>query len=119
MTHVSDSELLESIRRGRVIVAQSQGTLAGWLRWHLFWDETPFMNMLFVLPEHRERGISRRLIERWEADCTTGGHDFVLTSTLSNEDAQHLNRHLGYVGTGCLDLPGEPREIILRHELAV
>ena len=42
----------------------------------------------------------------------------VLTSTLSNEQAQFFYRKHGYADCGALLLPGEPLEIILRKDLA-
>ena len=60
--HIRPEELEVSISLGRVLVAEENGQLAGWLRWNLFWDNTPFMNMLFFVG-----GISRTgdLGERW------------------------------------------------------
>ena len=46
------------------------------------------------------------------------GCERVLTSTLSNEQAQFFYRKNGYVDCDSLLLPGEPLEIILRKELA-
>jgi hypothetical protein len=46
------------------------------------------------------------------------GFTQVMTSTLSNEDAQHFYRKLGYRDVGALLLPDEPLEIILLKELA-
>ncbi|WP_312794601.1 GNAT family N-acetyltransferase [Kocuria sp.] len=116
-THVAPRELHDLVERGRVLIAMNDGEPVGWLRWNLFWDEHPFMNMLYVLEPHRGQGISRRLIEVWEDDCRQRGHAFVMTSTLSTEDAQHLYRHLGYRDAGHLDLPAEPRELVLLHAL--
>jgi len=46
------------------------------------------------------------------------GNDLVLTSTLSNEQAQHFYRKLGYKDCGCLLLESEPSlEIILCKKL--
>ena len=47
--HIAPQELETSVRLGRVYAAEERGRLAGWLRWNLFWDNTPFMNLLFVL----------------------------------------------------------------------
>lgn len=44
--HIRETELESVISLGRVIVAEHNGTFVGWLRWNLFWDNTPFMNML-------------------------------------------------------------------------
>lgn len=90
----------------------------GWLRYGLFWDMIPFMNMLYILEPHRRHGIGRQLVERWEQDMRELGYDSVLTSTFSNEEAQHFYRKLGYVDSGVLLLPDEPAELILRKQIA-
>ena len=86
--------------------------MIGWLRWGLFWDEIPFMNMLHVAEEHRGQGIGRLLVEDWELRCREDGHAIVMTSTLSNESAQDLYRRMGYRDAGCLLLAGEALEIL-------
>lgn len=48
--HISKEELEVVIALGRIMIAEHEEKFAGWLRWNLFWDNTPFMNMLF-LPE--------------------------------------------------------------------
>lgn len=83
----------------------------------LFWDELPFMNLLWVAPEQRGHGVGTTLVTAWERAQAAAGHTQVLTSTLSSERAQHLYRRLGYVDSGSLLLPGEPTEIILRKAL--
>ena len=87
------------------------------LRWGLFWDEVPFMNMLHVDEERRRQGIGRLLVDAWESRCRETGHPRVLTSTLSNESAQHFYRKLGYQDAGCLRLPDEALEILFAKEI--
>lgn len=115
--HVSDDELARVVAAGRVIVAVDGASIRGWLRWGLFWDTIPFMNMLFVVEPHRGKGLGTRLIAHWEGLQRAAGFDSVMTSTLANERSQHLYRRLGYVDRGCLLLPGEPLEILLAKPL--
>lgn len=116
--HISESELVHSIEAGRVLVMFEQGAFVGWLRFNLFWDEIPFMNMLYFLEEYRGKGFGTQLTRHWEEEMVKRGCERVLTSTLSNEQAQFFYRKNGYVDCGSLLLPGEPLEIILRKELA-
>ena len=51
--HISPTELENLIRLGRVTIAEADGEFAGWLRWNLFWDNPPFLNMLYLLEPHR------------------------------------------------------------------
>ena len=117
-SHVRGAELRRVIDAGRVMVAIDQGMVVALLRWGLFWDEIPFMNMLVVNDTYRRRGIATRLVDAWETMQRQQGHTLVLTSTQSDESAQTLYRHLGYVDCGCLILPGDPLELILKKALA-
>lgn len=116
--HVSETELQNAIRAKRVLVMYRDDCFVGWLRFNLFWDELPFMNMLYLLEEYRGQGYGGRLADFWEKEMADSGYKMVLTSTLSNEQAQFFYRKNGYVDCGSLLLPGEPLEIILRKDLA-
>ena len=116
--HVSGDELARSIDARRVLMLLEQDALAGWLRFGLFWDEIPFLNLLYLLEEHRGKGHGTQLVRHWEGDMARLGHKQVLTSTLSSEGAQFFYRKNGYVDCGSLLLPGEPLEILLRKELS-
>lgn len=115
--HIDPRELETSVRLGRVLVTEERGELAGWLRWNLFWDNTPFMNLLFVLDGRRGRGLGRALTEHWEEQMKRAGYGSVMTSTQSNEYAQHFYEKLGYAAIGGFLLPGEPYELIFAKEL--
>ena len=115
--HISPRVLARKIAQGEVLTARQDGQITGWLRWGYFWDEIPFMNLLYVLEPYRRQGTAARLAAAWEAQMQAQGARQVLTSTLSNEDAQHLYRKWGYQDCGALLLPGEPLEILLRKDL--
>lgn len=115
--HVSGVELEQIIKRRRLIIAETDGHITGWLRFGMFWDEIPFMNMLFVVEPERGKGIGTALADFWEDEMRRSGFSRVLTSTLSNEQAQHFYRQRSYRDCGTLILPGEPLEIILLKEL--
>ena len=101
------------------MVADVDRVAVGCLRWGLFWDEVPFMNLLWVVPERRGQGVGTALIEAWEKSQSAVGHTMVLTSTVSAERAQHLYRRLGYVDSGVLLLPDEAAgKLIFRKPLA-
>lgn len=115
--HIRKEELGTVIALERIMVAEEEGKLVGWLRWNLFWDNTPFMNMLYLLEEYRNRGYGKSLVACWEKRMQETGYRLVMTSTLSNEEAQHFYRRLHYVDSGALLLPGEPLEILFVKEI--
>lgn len=115
--HIGPKELQEQIERERILIAQQDGRAIGWLRWNLFWDNTPFLNLLFLLEEHRQKGYGRQLMQAWERLMAQQGFGLLMTSTLSNEQAQHFYRALGYRDAGGLLLEGEPLEIFFIKQL--
>lgn len=115
--HISKEELANIIKLKRVIVMYEDDKFVGWLRYNLFWDNTPFMNMLYLLDNERGKGNDSRLVIFWENEMKQKNYEFVLTSTQSNEEAQFFYRKIGYVDSGALLLPNEPLEIILYKKL--
>lgn len=115
--HISKEELANIIKLKRVIVMYEDDKFVGWLRYNLFWDNTPFMNILYLLDNERGKGNGSRLVIFWENEMKQKNYEFVLTSTQSNEEAQFFYRKIGYVDSGALLLPNEPLEIILYKKL--
>ena len=115
--HIALSELDNTLRLGRVLILECDGKPAGWLRWSLFWDNTPFMNLLYLLDEYRLQGYGRALVSFWEHSMADAGYRLLMTSTQANEPAQLFYRHLGYRDVGGFMLPGEPYELLLIREL--
>ena len=115
--HIAAQELARVVQAGRVYIAWEADAPVGWLRWGLFWDNTPFMNLLFVLPQARGQGVAAALVARWEADMHAQGYGVVMTSTASDEDAQGLYRHLGYRAVGGFLSEGEPYELMFAKQL--
>ena len=47
------------IRIAEIVLVMLDGdNFAGWLRWGLFWDEHPFMNLLYLLEPYRGKGLA-------------------------------------------------------------
>lgn len=115
--HIAENELRALVSRRRVLIAEEGGEVIGWLRWNLFWDNTPFMNMLYVLEAARGKGIGRELTLHWEEEMRQLGYQTLMTSTASDEYAQHFYRKLGYETIGGFTPFGEAYELILAKKL--
>ncbi|MBQ7699593.1 MAG: GNAT family N-acetyltransferase [Clostridia bacterium] len=114
---ISPEELEKSITSQKVIVLFEDGRFVGWLRYNLFWDNIPFMNLLYILDGERGKGYGRQLVSFWEKEMSDKGYGFVLTSTQSDEEGQFFYRKLGYIDRGSLLLPDEPLEIIFYKKI--
>lgn len=116
-SHIKENIWKDSINNNREIIMFVNSNFAGWLRYNLFWDKIPFMNMLYLLEEYRGKGYGTRMVEFWESEMIKHGYDKVMTSSQANESAQHFYRKLGYRDAGgffpfCNDF-----EIIFTKEL--
>ena len=116
-THIQTAQLQLSINEGRVLIAEENASFAGGLRYNLFWDSIPFINMLYFLGSYRNKGWGREILRFFEQEMVKKGYKKILTSTLSSERAQFFYRKNGYIDCGSLILPDEPLEIILMKEI--
>jgi ribosomal protein S18 acetylase RimI-like enzyme len=115
--HVGRDVIEKKIARREIVVGYREDRPVGFLRFGYFWDEIPFMNLLWVRGDSRVRGYGTHLISFWEEQMRELGHDSVMTSTLSNERAQHLYRSHGYEDVGSLLMPGEALEVVFLKRL--
>lgn len=116
--HISKQLIKSKLKGKEIIVAKDQDNkVMGWLRYNYFWDNTPFMNMLYINESYRKKGLGRKLVEFWESEMKRKGYELLMTSTLSNEQAQHFYRKSGYKDSGSLLLDDEPLEIIFTKSI--
>ncbi|GHU70670.1 N-acetyltransferase [Spirochaetia bacterium] len=110
--HISDETLKIKIDNKEIYIIQEENKIIGLLRYNLFWDNIPFMNLLLILEEYQNKGYGKKLVKYWEEKMKRNGYNNVLTSTQSNENAQHFYRKIGYIEIGGLKYLDDPYEII-------
>lgn len=115
--HISKCELENLIGLNRIYIIEMNGNFIGWLRYNLFWDNTPFMNMLYISEKNRGKGFGKLLVEHWESEMRILGYNTVMTSTASDEYAQHFYMKLGYKVVGGFTPFGDPFEVILSKQI--
>lgn len=115
--HITRKELINSISLNRVYIAEENNEFCGWMRYNLFWDNTPFMNMLFLQENYRGKGYGKQMAEHWEKEMKLLGYSYVLTSTPSDERSQHFYAKLDYKAIGGFLLGNDPFEIIMAKKI--
>lgn len=115
--HISKCELENLIGLNRIYIIEMNGNFIGWLRYNLFWDNTPFMNMLYISEKNRGKGFGKLLVEHWESEMRILGYNTVMTSTASDEYAQHFYMKLGYKVVVGFTPFGDPFEVILSKQI--
>jgi ribosomal protein S18 acetylase RimI-like enzyme len=115
--YVFEMNLKNKINNNEIYVIEINKKIVGWLRYNLFWDNIPFMNMVYILDEYQKMGIGKMLVKYWEKEMKKNGYNNVLTSTQSNEEAQHFYRRLGYKEIGGFKYLNDPYEIMFQKIL--
>jgi ribosomal protein S18 acetylase RimI-like enzyme len=116
--HILENLILPKIKGNEIYILRNQDeSKIGWMRYGYFWDNTPFMNMIWIDEQYRGKGLGKQSVLIWEDEMKQNGFKLVMTSTLANEEAQHFYRNLGYRDAGCLLLENEPMEIIMTKKL--
>lgn len=116
--HICKEELTSSIYLSRVYIYEEKTTFIGWMRYNLFWDNTPFLNLIYILENYRGRGYGKKLITFWENQMRQKNYHCVMTSTASNETAQHFYKKLGYYQIGGFYYLDDPYEMIFLKKLS-
>ena len=115
--HLSEPEFNNKVRDNRGYILLDDNKPVGLLRYNLFWDNTPFCNLIYINKEYQGKGFGKLLIEYWENDMKSQGYGMLLTSTQVDESAQHFYRKLGYKDCGgfVIDIKGyeQPMELFL------
>ena len=119
--HLPESEFLNKIRDKNAYVIFEDEVPVGILRYNLFWDNTPFCNLIYIKDEFQRKGYGKILMEHFEKEMRSKGYSMLMTSTQANEEAQHFYRKLGYIDAGGFVIRTknytEPMELIFIKEI--
>ena len=119
--HLSEHEFYNKVKDNKGYIFLIDNKPVGLLRYNLFWDNTPFCNLIYINSDYQGKGFGKMLIQYWEEDMKSQGYGMLLTSTQVDENAQHFYRKLGYKDCGGLiiDIPGyeQPMELFLIKEI--
>ncbi|MGO4373721.1 GNAT family N-acetyltransferase [Paenibacillus sp. 2TAB19] len=117
--YISESLIRSKIKGNEIYILRNEDDNdIGWMRYGYFWDNTPFMNLIWVDEPYRGKGAGKQVVLFWEEQMNQKGFKLLMTSTQSDEGAQHFYRKLGYKDAGCLVLDTQPMEILLTKKLS-
>lgn len=115
--HLPKSEFEKKVINKTGYVLIENDIVIGILRYNLFWDIVPFCTLIYIDEAYRGMGYGYALIEHWERDMKSCGHKTVMTSTQSDETAQHFYRKLGYRDSGSLIFNNDPTELFFTKSI--
>lgn len=117
--HIHHNKVGECIYNGLVDVLCDGDTIVGVLRWNLFWQSIPFLDLIFIDEAYRGQGWGSKMMAQWEESMRNMGYSYVMLSTQEDETAKYFYEKLGYRRIGAF-LPPEQEadEIMYLKELS-
>ncbi len=120
--HISSRRLGECIWNGQVYVLKDDSIkkggqnhrlkdpVVGVLRYSLFWQTIPFLDLLYIDEVYRNRGFGSKMMKEWEKLMKIQGYSYVMTSTQADEDAWKFYEKRGYRKVGGFFPPEQEAE---------
>ena len=121
-THISSLLLDECIRKGQIYVLKDDSVknggqnhrgkdpVVGVLRYSLFWQAIPFLDLLYIDEAYRNQGFGTAMMDEWEKAMSARGYKYVMTSTQADEQAWRFYEKLGYRKVGGFFPPEQEAE---------
>ena len=108
--HLSEGEYDLKVRDKRAYIISLHKHPIGVMRYSLFWDSIPFLNLIYIDDAYQGMGYGKQAVLFWECEMRKLGYAAVMTSTQADEQAQHFYRKLGYIEKGSLFFDNTPFE---------
>jgi len=101
--HVGQAIIQRKIEQGEILLAEIDGKPVGYLRLEYLWSLVPYIALIWVLPEHRRKGVGRAILGYLEEFLREEGYRVLLSSSQANEpQPQAWHRHMGFEECGYL-----------------
>ncbi len=111
--HIHHSRVEECIRNKWVYVLCDEKNIVGVLRYSLFWQSIPFLDLLYIDEAYRGKGYGRQMMARWESDIQAMEYKYGMLSTQEDETAKFFYEKLGYRRIGAFLPPEQDAEEIM------
>ena len=86
-----------------VMVAELDNTLVGYLRIEYLWSRVPYIELIFVVPEHRKQGVGTAMLHFVESFLRDKGHDVLYSSSQADEpEPQEWHCTMGFEECGSI-----------------
>ena len=112
-SHIPRKQLEECVSRGLVYVLCDGAEVVGVLRYNLFWQTIPFLDLLYMDEFYWGKGFGTQMMGDWEASMLSRGYPYVMLSTQEDETAKYFYEKAGYCRIGSFLPPNQEAEEIM------
>ena len=112
-SHIHHNTVDKCIQDQLVYVLCDEENIVGFLRYSLFWQSIPFLDLLYIDEAYRGKGYGRHMMDHWEAVMQTMQYEYVMLSTQEDETAKYFYEKLGYRRIGTFLPPDQDADEIM------
>ena len=112
-SHIQPSTVDKCIQDQLVYVLCDEENIVGILRYSLFWQSIPFLDLLYIDEAYRGKGYGRHMMDHWESVMQTMQYEYVMLSTQADETAKYFYEKLGYRRIGAFLPPDQDADEIM------
>jgi ribosomal protein S18 acetylase RimI-like enzyme len=112
-SHIPHDRLGACIRDQFVYVLWDEKSIVGVLRFSLFWQSIPFLDLLYIDEAYQGKGYGRQMMAHWESAMQAMGYKYVMLSTQEDETAKYFYEKLGYRRIGAFLPPEQDADEIM------
>jgi len=98
--HIHVARLAQCIKDNLVYILCDNGETVGVLRYNLFWQSVPFLDLLYIDELYRGKGFGSQMMRIWENAMYHKSYSHVLLSTQEDETAKFFYEKIGYQRIG-------------------
>ncbi len=111
--HIHHNKVGECIWNQLVYVLCDEEKIVGVLRYSLFWQSIPFLDLLYIDEAYRDKGYGRQMMAHWESAMQRMKYKYVMLSTQEDETAKYFYEKLGYRRIGAFRPPEQDADEIM------
>ena len=111
--HIHHNKVGECVYNGLVYVLCDGAKIVGVLRYNLFWQSIPFLDLLFINEAYRGQGWGSKMMAEWEENMKYMGYPYVMLSTQEDETAKFFYEKIGYHRIGAFLPPEQDADEIM------
>ncbi len=111
--HIHPDRLTACVEKGQVDVLCDGDRILGVLRYSLFWQSIPFLDLIFIDETCRGQGWGSRMMAAWEDSMRAMGYPHVMLSTQEDETAKFFYEKIGYRRIGAFLPPEQDADEIM------
>jgi N-acetylglutamate synthase-like GNAT family acetyltransferase len=92
------------IAGGEVIIIELASEIIGLIRYEVLWTTVPFMGLIVIEEDYRNKGYSKLLLEFLKQHLREQGYLALLSSSQTDEpEPQAWHRHMGFKSNGIIE----------------